>query len=184
MAGGRRRRRKPGAFSVSGRIDSGKEGAVALSYKDIAEIIKVIDSSNLDELIIELPEIKLVVRRRGAGPASMNPITTAMPSSSPAPVPAPTPVSPPPAPRPMRTDGMIEVRSPMVGTFYRAPSPKDPPFVEVGSLIKPGQPLCLIEVMKLYTTIEAKQAGRVVEILAANGALVEYDQVLFVIEPA
>jgi acetyl-CoA carboxylase biotin carboxyl carrier protein len=157
---------------------------VALSYKDIAEIIKVIDSSNLDELIIELPEIKLVVRRRGAGPASINPVTTVMPSSPPVPIvpPAPTP-APPSAPRLARADGTIEVRSPMVGTFYRAPSPKDPPFVEVGSVIKPGQPLCLIEVMKLYTTIEAKQAGRVAEILAANGALVEYDQVLFVIEP-
>lgn len=162
---------------------------MTLSYKDVAEIIKVIDSSSLDELIIELPEIKLVVRRRGAGPISTNPTTTVMSSPSPAPAPAPAPAPVParpataPAARPARADGMIEVRSPMVGTFYRAPSPKDPPFVEVGSVVKPGQPLCLIEVMKLYTTIEAKQAGRVVEILATNGALVEYDQVLFVIEP-
>ena len=72
----------------------------------------------------------------------------------------------------------------MVGTFYRAASPKDPPFVEIGTVIKPGQPLCLIEVMKLYTTIEAKQAGKIVDIPAISGALVEYDQVLFVIQPS
>lgn len=75
------------------------------------------------------------------------------------------------------------VTSPFVGTFYRAPSPKDPPFVEVGSTVKPGDTVCLIEVMKLYTTIRAEHAGRVVEILPANAQLVEYDQVLFVIEP-
>lgn len=157
---------------------------MTLSYKDIAEIIKVIDSSNLDELIVELPEIKLVIRRRGAGPTSSDPAPTAPPLSSPVAAP-PLAVAPPPAPmsKPARADGMIEIRSPMVGTFYRAPSPKDAPFVEVGNLIAPGQPLCLIEVMKLYTTIESKQAGRVVEIMASNGALVEYDQVLFVIEP-
>jgi acetyl-CoA carboxylase biotin carboxyl carrier protein len=162
---------------------------VTFSYKDIAEIIKVIDASNLDELVIELPEIRLVIRRRGTGSgasaSSLSPLpapaaTPLVPSAPSKPASAPA-ASPPRAAA--RASGMIEVRSPMVGTFYRAPSPKDPPFVEVGTVVKPGQALCLIEVMKLYTTIEAKQAGKVVEILAANTALVEYDQVLFVIEP-
>ena len=73
--------------------------------------------------------------------------------------------------------------APMVGTFYRAPSPDAPPFVEVGSVVRQGQPLCLIEVMKLFTTINSDVAGRVVQIGAENGELVEYGRTLFVIEP-
>ena len=145
---------------------------MSLSSKDVAEIIKIIDASALDEFTIELADIKLVIRRRGA-PAETGATTIAL--SQPAVTPAARTLP--------RTDGTLEVRAPMVGTFYRAPSPKDPPFVEVGSVVKPGQPLGLIEVMKLYTTLEAKQAGKVVDIPAANGALVEYDQVLFVIQP-
>jgi biotin carboxyl carrier protein len=72
----------------------------------------------------------------------------------------------------------------MLGSFYRAPSPKDPPFVEVGSLVKRGDPLCLIEVMKLFTTISADTDGQIAQILPANGDLVEFDQILFLIESA
>lgn len=149
-----------------------------LSHKDVSEIIKAIDTSKLDELVIELPDIKLVIRRHGAGAPSESSredstmATASGPGRNPAPVKAPS-----------RTDGTLEVRAPMVGTFYRAASPKDAPFVEIGDVVKPGQPLCLIEVMKLYTTIEAKQAGKVVDIPATSGTLVEYDQVLFVIRP-
>ena len=151
-----------------------------LSHKDVAEIIKLLDASTLDEFAIDLPDLKLVVRRRGASDASIavsevNPISISAP-------PAETAPRPPVAPR-ARTDGAVEIRAPMVGTFYRSPSPKDPPFVEVGDMIQSGQSLGLIEVMKLYTTIEAKQAGRIADIPAVSGALVEYDQVLFVIAP-
>ena len=78
----------------------------------------------------------------------------------------------------------IEVVAPMVGTFYRAPSPDAPPFVEIGSAVVKGQPLCLIEVMKLFTTIAAEHDGRIVQIGAENAELVEYGRTLFVIEPA
>ncbi|MDD9918418.1 MAG: acetyl-CoA carboxylase biotin carboxyl carrier protein, partial [Rhodospirillaceae bacterium] len=77
-----------------------------------------------------------------------------------------------------------EVRAPMVGTFYRKPSPADPVFVETGQAVKKGDPLCLIEVMKLYTTIEAPIGGTVKAIGANDAELVAHDQVLFVIEPA
>lgn len=70
----------------------------------------------------------------------------------------------------------------MVGTFYRAPSPDAPPFVEVGSAVDIGQPLCVIEVMKLFTTIYADRAGTIAEIPIGNGELVEFDQVIFVIQ--
>ena len=72
----------------------------------------------------------------------------------------------------------------MVGTFYRAPSPDASPFVEIGTLVQPGQPLCIIEVMKLFTTINSECAGRVVQIGAETGDLVEYGRTLFIIEPA
>ena len=72
----------------------------------------------------------------------------------------------------------------MVGTFYRAPSPDAPPFVEIGTLVQPGQPLCIIEVMKLFTTINSECAGRVVQIGAETGDFVEYGRTLFIIEPA
>jgi acetyl-CoA carboxylase biotin carboxyl carrier protein len=79
--------------------------------------------------------------------------------------------------------GQIEVVAPMVGTFYRAPNPESAPFVEIGSVVRKGQPLCLIEVMKLFTTINSEVAGRIVQIGAENTELVEYGRTLFVIEP-
>ena len=72
----------------------------------------------------------------------------------------------------------------MVGTFYRASSPDAPPFVEIGSVVRKGQPVCIIEVMKLFTTINAENDGRVLQIAAQNGELVEFGQTLFVIKPA
>ena len=77
----------------------------------------------------------------------------------------------------------MEVTAPMVGTFYRSPSPDAPPFVEIGTVVQPGQPLCIIEVMKLFTTINSEFAGRVAQIAAEVGDLVEYGRTLFVIEP-
>jgi acetyl-CoA carboxylase biotin carboxyl carrier protein len=77
----------------------------------------------------------------------------------------------------------MEVTAPMVGTFYRSPSPDAPPFVEIGTVVQPGQPLCIIEVMKLFTTINSEFAGRVAQIGAEVGDLVEYGRTLFVIEP-
>ena len=79
---------------------------------------------------------------------------------------------------------LIEVAAPMVGTFYRSPAPDSPSFVEVGSRVKEGQTLCIIEAMKLMNEIEAECPGEVVEILVENGQPVEYGQVLFLIEPA
>jgi acetyl-CoA carboxylase biotin carboxyl carrier protein len=79
-------------------------------------------------------------------------------------------------------DSKAVVRSPMVGTFYRAPSPKDPPFVEIGSIVRMGDPLCVIEVMKLFTTISADREGKIASIFPGNAELVEFDQPLFEIE--
>ena len=167
---------------------------MALSYREVAEILKIIDASACDELILELEGTKLVVRRgkasngdAGAGMAG-NPRSISSDSVSSTTGTAAAPASAPPvtkqaAAQERREDGLVEMRAPMVGTFYRAPSPAQPPFVKVGDEVQVGDPICLIEVMKLYTTIEAQHAGRIAEIGADNGALVEYDQLLFVIEP-
>ncbi len=98
-----------------------------------------------------------------------------------------TPLAPSPAAAPPRARGecaaQIEVVAPMVGTFYRAPSPDAAPSVDIGTLVRKGQPLCLIEVMKLFTTIYSEHDGRVAQIGAENGELVEYGRALFVLEP-
>ncbi len=160
---------------------------MSLSYREVAEIMKIIDASSMDEVILEVDGAKLVVRRGAAGtngagshaapaPAPASSASTAVAKSS-----AAVAASAPAAGQ--DTDGET-VRAPMVGTFYRSPSPGEPAFVDVGATVSAGDPLCLIEVMKLYTTIEATCAGTIARVLAEDGALVEFDQPLFVIEPS
>lgn len=161
---------------------------MSLSYEEIAEILKAIDSSSCDELVVETGDVKLMVRRNGAAgaPALVRAVSapatvgTAAPAASAQPVPT---VAVPAAGVDVGANQSV-IAAPMVGTFYRAPSPDAPPFVEIGSLVRKGQPVCLIEVMKLFTTINAEQDGRVLQIGAQNGELVEFGQTLFVIEPA
>lgn len=164
-----------------------------LSYKEVAEILKIIDASQCDEVVLELGDTRLVVRRGADGRAIA---TTGTGETVAAPARAPSASSPaktaPAKAPPTKSAGMpvaaaagqIEIRSPMVGTFYRRPSPRDPAFVEVGQKVARGAPLGLIEVMKLYTTIEAQTDGVVEQIAAEDGALVEFDQLLFLIRPA
>ena len=154
---------------------------MSLSYDEISEIIKLIDSSSCDELVVETGDMKLVVRRNGVSPAAAAEYTER--GSPPIAVSrAPAPDARTAAPKVEASAGQIEVAAPMVGTFYRAPTPEAPPFVEVGSVVSLGQPLCLIEVMKLFTTINSEVAGRIVQIGAENAELVEYGRTLFVIE--
>jgi acetyl-CoA carboxylase biotin carboxyl carrier protein len=89
---------------------------------------------------------------------------------------------PPPPAAAARAD-LVDVTAPMVGTFYRAPSPGDPPFVEIGSRISPGQPVCILEAMKLMNELEAEVGGEVLEILVENGTPVEFGQVLMRVKP-
>lgn len=176
---------------------------MALSYDEIAEILKIIDSSSCDELIVDTGDMKLVVRRNSAGAAQhideatggatsavTAPISTG-PSTQPsaaattaqnAPARASGRAAAKPAVNLAAQNNQVEVAAPMVGTFYRAPAPDAPNFVEIGSAVRKDQPLCLIEVMKLFTTIASEVEGRVVQIGAENGELVEYGQTLFVIE--
>ena len=163
-----------------------------LSYSEVAEIVKIIDSSKCDEVSLELEGTRILIRRRGAGALE----TT---THGPAEASVETPTSSPPDARaraasapapPTSTEGLTTaaapdvgtVCSPMVGTFYTRPSPEEPEFVTVGTNVDVGTPLCIIEVMKLFTTIEATQAGTIRAVLAESGQMVEYGQPLFVIE--
>jgi acetyl-CoA carboxylase biotin carboxyl carrier protein len=110
-------------------------------------------------------------------PAALATPPQVTPISSPAVAPAP------PAAGPAR-DNTFTVNSPFVGTFYRAASPDNPPFVEVGQVVKKGQVLCIVEAMKLMNEIEAEQPGRLTEVLIQNGSPVEYGEPLFRFEPA
>jgi acetyl-CoA carboxylase biotin carboxyl carrier protein len=162
---------------------------VSLSYKEVAEILKIIDASECEEVILELEGARLVVRR-GAGGTGM----PAAPLQSPGPAPArPAPAAQAHAAAPAKaaqpataadSAGGTVIRAPMVGTFYRRPAPDQPAFVEVGTKVKAGDALCLIEVMKLYTTIETTTAGTVSQIAVEDGQLVEFNQPLFTIQPA
>ena len=170
-----------------------------LTHSDIAEIIRLVDQSTLDEIVIEVGDLKVEVRRKGAMPAP-SPVPAASAPAAPTPAASPAPqVQPPPsAPRapavaepdnasalPAEStldEGQVAVRSPMVGTFYRRPSPDEPPYVEVGSEVEVDAPLGLVEVMKLYTTIHAKTRGRIARVCASDAELVEYDQILFIID--
>lgn len=157
-----------------------------LAFDDIAEILKIIDASNCDEVVIETGELKLVVRRNNGAAAAAPAIA---PQREPTAAARPAAAAPEgrqePAPskeKPALATGQIAVTAPMVGTFYRAPSPEAPPFVDTDGVVRIGQPLCLIEVMKLFTTIYAEAAGRVTYIGAENGAFVEFGQILFVLD--
>ncbi len=167
---------------------------MSLTYREVAEILKVIDASNCDEVVLEIAGTRLVVRRSISGASGHE--QNAMPSAvtmPPALAPAPhaTSTTAPAAPIKSRaaaadatSPGAHEVRAPMVGTFYRRPSPQEATFVDVGQSVTKGQALCLIEVMKLFTTIEAKVAGTIEAILPEDGAFVEFDQLLFLIRPS
>lgn len=163
---------------------------MTVTYREVAEILKLIDASDCDELELEFEDVRLVVRRRGG--ARVDELRGITPAPDPAGSRAQNEVAgdgevdtgKADASDPVRPDGQLEVRAPMVGTFYRAPSPGEPPFVEKGDHVERGMPLCLIEVMKLFTTIESTLTGRVAEILVDDATLVEYGQPLFVIDPA
>jgi len=167
---------------------------VSFKYREIAEILKVIDASDCEELVLETDGVRLVVRKGET--TRVDELVGA--ATTPSPLPQGTreqstgdikatsrEVGNAEVDRKinLRADGCIEVRAPMVGTFYRAPSPTEPAFVNVGEKVRAGESLYVIEVMKLFTTMEATVSGWVKEVAVKDEELVEYGQVLFVIEP-
>jgi acetyl-CoA carboxylase biotin carboxyl carrier protein len=146
-----------------------------LSDEDVREILRLIDESELDELLIETGDFRLHVLRGGEPPVS-GPRTADRGRRTPAAEPAPA--------APAASNGFVDVTAPMLGTFYRAEGPGAQPFVEVGAQVEPDTVVCIIEVMKMMNSVPAGVAGTVTEVLAENAELVEFGQPLFRVEPA
>lgn len=164
-----------------------------LNEDDVIQIIRYLDESNFNELRLQLGDLKIVVNRTGSvaplpeiedtptigqeatlpPPPSIEPAATAAP---------PTAETPPQAEEPAQGGRRVSITSPMLGTFYRAPAPGEPPFVEVGTMVDEETTVCIIEVMKLFSTIKAEKRGRISYVSVEDGQLVEYGQVLFLLE--
>jgi acetyl-CoA carboxylase biotin carboxyl carrier protein len=150
-----------------------------MDLRKLKTLIELVESSGIGELEVQEGEERVRITRAAAGPAPAS-STAVYTSPSPAAIPAPVP-SLPETPAPVIEPEGHFVKSPMVGTFYRAASPGAKPFVEVGDSVQVGDTLCIIEAMKLMNEIEADKAGVVKQILAENGQPVEYGQSLVVI---
>ncbi len=163
-----------------------------MEYKQIQELIKTINKSNISELSIEEGDFKITIKQELTGQAHyvtmpQMPMQMQMQMPQPAPQQA-LPAAQPSAPatgKPVApvAGNAITIKSPMIGTFYRSPSPDKPVFVNVGDEIKAGQVLCIIEAMKLFNEIESEVSGRLIKVIADDSSPVEYDQPLFLVEP-
>lgn len=151
-----------------------------MDLRKLKTLIDLVSESGVAELEITEGEDRVrIVNRNGAAPVQVHqPVTVTQPM--PVPVPAPE-VAPAPAPTAPQQTG-TPLTSPMVGTFYRAPSPGADPFVKVGDTVKKGQVVCIIEAMKLLNEVEADMDGTVKEVCVENGQPVEFGQSLFIIE--
>lgn len=161
---------------------------MSINFQELRELLSAIAQTKITELTLKSDEFELMVRQGTtleseesiaiASGVVSTPVTASAPQAIPiAPTPAETP------PQPVRDKKWVEITSPMVGTFYRAPAPGEPPFVEVGDRISQSQAVCIIEAMKLMNEIEAEVSGQVMEIVVDNGEPVEYGQTLMWIDP-
>lgn len=175
-----------------------------MDFNQIQELIRMLSKHKISEFILSEGDFKLVIRNQAASepPITAVPAPIVMPApqhvvqtiAAPAPTPAPAqsdvPASsaekPAPAPAGSSDDSAryVAVKSPMVGTFYRSPSPDKPAFVKVGDGIDVGQTVCIIEAMKLFNEIESEIKGKIVKVLVEDGSPVEYEQALFLVDPA
>jgi|tagenome__1003787_1003787.scaffolds.fasta_scaffold20846197_2 acetyl-CoA carboxylase biotin carboxyl carrier protein len=154
-----------------------------LTHDDVKKILEIIDrAEHLDEVELVFGGFRLHVRRGKASVESSGAPAVRAPSPRPLETTKPS-ILQGEAAEPALHKGEIAIRAPMLGTFYRAPAPGQPPFVETGQHVKADDTLCLVEVMKLFNSIRAGVDGTVRSILAENGSLVEYNQILFVIAP-
>ena len=167
-----------------------------MESNELKELMEYISKSNFIEFELEQEGFRLKLAKEGSrnpsGAAASAIPHAVYPVPYPAPGPAPSPGAEPSAaaavhkaaPAAVSEEGLFQVTSPMVGTFYRAPNPNAPPYVDVGSVVQKGQVLCIVEAMKLMNEIECEVAGEILEIPVANGQPVEYGEVIFRIRPS
>jgi acetyl-CoA carboxylase biotin carboxyl carrier protein len=166
-----------------------------MDFKQIQELIKLINKSNIGEVSIEEKGFKLTIRQKEE--AAVQHVFASAPQAAPAypsQIPLSSSAAAPAAQAPaadkgksateVATDNLITIKSPMIGTFYRSSSPGKPAFIEIGDEIAPGKVVCIIEAMKLFNEIESEVKGRIVKVLADDASPVEYDQPLFLVDPA
>jgi acetyl-CoA carboxylase biotin carboxyl carrier protein len=177
---------------------------VPLDFNELRELLAAIAHTDIAEITLKSNDFELTVRKGIAAMPNVDPsLGNISPVMAAGMSPAPTPISAVPAPPipipqtpvketvtaspaaspPKVDDKWLEIKSPMVGTFYRAPAPDEPPYVDIGDRIRNGQIVCIIEAMKLMNEIEAEVSGQVMEVLVNNGEPVEYNQVLMRINP-
>lgn len=151
-----------------------------VDFNLIKKLIEIVKNEDISGLAIEEGGTKIEVRRGKGGTAPVS-----APPASPTPTQPATPSQPAsltPTPTQIEEDGLIAITSPMVGTFYRSPSPDSPPFVENGDEVNPGKVVCIVEAMKLFNEIESEVSGKIVKILAENAKPVEYGQKLMLVK--
>ncbi|HEU4493987.1 MAG TPA: acetyl-CoA carboxylase biotin carboxyl carrier protein [Rubrobacteraceae bacterium] len=140
-----------------------------LPLEEVERIVDLVRESGVGEIRVRRGDVDITVKARPEAPVPSQPAVAAPESDE-----------EPPSPE---RDGLHAVRSPLVGTFYRAPAPGEEPYVEVGDRVRAGEILCIVEAMKLMNEIAADVSGEVVEVLTENAAGVEYDQPLFYLRP-
>ena len=157
-----------------------------MDLKHIQDLVKMVNKSNITELSIEEKDFKITIKRKEERVVAAAPVQV---YQQPAPAPAPSVSAPASsasggAPQKQEADNLLTIKSPMIGTFYRKPAPGKPNFVEEGDEVRSGKVVCVIEAMKLFNEIESEVSGRIVKILVEDASPVEYDQPLFLVEPA
>ena len=153
-----------------------------LSY--LKKLIRLLEQSGVDEIEIEEEGLKIRLSKGSHGGVAIGPQQFVQPAAQAPSQPRSDVVLPEPAAQPAKTEPVYhEIKSPIVGTFYRAPAPDADAYVEVGQIVKQGTVLCIIEAMKLMNEIESDFAGRIVKIVVENAQPVEYNQTLFLLEP-
>ena len=161
-----------------------------MDIKDIQNLIRFVAKSGAREVKLEMEDVKITIRTGQENETTIVqqiPMATSPQVASPAvaPTPATPPENTPAATPPAQEDSKyITIKSPMIGTFYRKPSPDKPVFVEVGTQIGEGDVLCVIEAMKLFNEIESEVSGKIVKVLVDDASPVEYDQPLFLVDPS
>ena len=154
-----------------------------LDHSQLRELIALLGDSDIQELKLEGDDFRLELRRNLPASQPQVVMQAAPAAMAPAAPPAPAGPSAAPPPAPAVRGDLVEITAPMVATFYRSPSPGDPPFVELGARINVGQTICILEAMKLMNELESEVSGEVVEILVENGTPVEFGQVLLRVKP-
>lgn len=172
---------------------SGSQKTSDMKTSEIRDLIDFISKSGLNEVNIETKDLKIHVKRepdqkifKSSAAAPVIAAPAAAPSATPAPQPSANTNQPSKVEKPATESSgkkLLEIKSPMIGTFYRSQNPDAPPFVSVGDKVTKGQTVCIIEAMKLFNEIEAEVSGTVVKIMVENATPVEYDQVLYLVEP-